>query len=318
MRKAEEKQGCGKYNEYTPEERAAIGKYTAENGPGKACKHFTKALGRSIPESTARKLRAEYLRQLKIKVETEGPSCSPHIKVLPMKRQGRPLLLSEKLDETIQGFIRETRKAGGVINTSVVVAMAMGIVSAKDPSLLHEKGGHLVITSSWAKSLLKRMGYVKRKSSNAGKVTLEDFEELKAVFLADIKAEVLMNDIPIDLVFNWDQTGIQLIPTGEWTMHQAKDKLVPITHSDDKRQITGVLAVTATGKYFSPQLIYKGKTVRCHPKLATPTGWDIWHSENHWSTGETMIRYIEKVIVPFVDEKRAEFPIKYDSFIFLT
>ena len=234
VRKAEEKQGRGKYNEYTPEERAAIGKYTAENGPGKACKHFTKALGRSIPESTARKLRAEYLRQLKIKVEMEGPSCSPHIKVLPTKRQGRPLLLGEKLDETIQGFIRETRKAGGVINTSVVVAMAMGIVSAKDPSLLHEKGGHLVITSSWAKSLLKRMGSVKRKSSNAGKVTLEDFEELKAVFLADIKAEVLMNDIPIDLVFNWDQTGIQLIPTGEWTMHQAKDKLVPITHSDDK------------------------------------------------------------------------------------
>ena len=63
---------------------------------------------------------------------------------------------------------------------------------------------------------------MKRKSSNAGEVTLEDFEELKEVFLADVKAEVLMNDIPIDLVFNWDQTGIQLVP-------------------DDKQQITGVL-----------------------------------------------------------------------------
>ena len=52
VRTAEEKQGCSKYNKYTPIERAAIGKYTAENGPGKACKHFTKALGRSIPEST--------------------------------------------------------------------------------------------------------------------------------------------------------------------------------------------------------------------------------------------------------------------------
>ena len=124
VRKAE-KQGHGKYNEYTctPEDRAAIGKYTAENGPGKACKHYTKALGRSIPESTARKLRAEYLRQFKIEVETKCPSSSPHIKVLPMKRQRRPLLLGKKLDETIQGFIRETRKAGGVINTS------MGIVS---------------------------------------------------------------------------------------------------------------------------------------------------------------------------------------------
>ena len=92
----------------------------------------------------------------------------------------------------------ETRKAVGVINTSVVVAMAMGIITSKDPSLLYENGGHLVITSSWAKSILKRMGYVKRKSLNAGKVTVEDFEELKAVFLEDIKAEVLLNDIPIE------------------------------------------------------------------------------------------------------------------------
>ena len=38
-----------------------------------------------------------------------------------------------------------------------------------------------------------------KKSSNAGKVTVEDFEELKAVFLEDIKAEVLLNDIPIEL-----------------------------------------------------------------------------------------------------------------------
>ena len=52
VRKAEEKQGRGKYNEYTPEERAVIGKYTAENGPSKACKYFSKALGRNIAEST--------------------------------------------------------------------------------------------------------------------------------------------------------------------------------------------------------------------------------------------------------------------------
>ena len=85
-------------------------------------------------------MRAEYLRQLKTEVETEdAKSCSPctSINVLPTKRQGRPLLVGQKLDETIQDFIRETRKAGGVINTSVVVAMAMGIITSKDPTLLN-------------------------------------------------------------------------------------------------------------------------------------------------------------------------------------
>lgn len=39
----------GKYNDYTPEQRAQIGKYAAENGPTRAAKHFSQLLKRSIP-----------------------------------------------------------------------------------------------------------------------------------------------------------------------------------------------------------------------------------------------------------------------------
>ena len=35
-----------------------------------------------------------------------------------------------------------------------------------------------------------------------------------------------------------------------------------------------------------------------------PAGWDVWHSKNHWSTEETMIRYIDEVIVPYVQVVR--------------
>ena len=87
-------------------------------------------------------------------------------------------------------------------------------------------------------------------------------------------------------------------------MHQSGEKVVPISHSDDKRQITAVLAATMKGEYLPPQLNYKGKTSRCHPQVDFPEGWDIWHSENHWSNEETMHRYIEKVIVPFIEKKR--------------
>ena len=43
---------------------------------------------------------------------------------------------------------------------------------------------------------------------NAGKVTVAHFEEVQEEFLADIKAEVLMNDVPPSLIFNWDLTSI--------------------------------------------------------------------------------------------------------------
>ncbi len=62
------------------------------------------------------------------------------------------------------------------------------------------------------------MNYVKRKSSNAGKVSINNFMAIKEIFLADIVAEVLMNDIPNDLIINWDYTALKLVPTGQWTM----------------------------------------------------------------------------------------------------
>ena len=63
------------------------------------------------------------------------------------------------------------------------------------------------------------------------------------MFLADIQAEVVMNEVPIDLIFNWDQTGLQLVPTGQWTMNEAKAKRFVIANSDDKWQITAVFAL---------------------------------------------------------------------------
>ena len=92
-----------------------------------------------------------------------------------------------------------------------------------------------------------RMNFVKRKCSNAGRISISHLEEHQEVYLADIKAEVVMNDIPHDLIFNWDQTGIPLVPTGQWTMHHAKEKVFPIASSDDKHQITLVVAATLTG-----------------------------------------------------------------------
>ena len=62
------------------------------------------------------------------------------------------------------------------------------------------------------------------------------FQELKEVFLVDIVAEVIMNDILDELIFNWDQTGLSIISTGEWTMEKRGEKVIKnkISHSDDK------------------------------------------------------------------------------------
>ena len=60
------------------------------------------------------------------------------------------------------------------------------------------------------------------------------FEENQEVFLVDIQAEVVLSDIPYDLIFKCDQSGIHLLPAGYWTMHQAREKVIHIGYSDNK------------------------------------------------------------------------------------
>ena len=159
-----------KYNTYTPQQRAEIGKYAAEYGNTRAAKHFSTVLDCKISESTARRLKKEYLQAL---AETSNGESRGHVvDSLPRKSQGRPLFLGREIDKAVQEYVEATRNAGGVVNTAIVMAAAVGIMSSRNVTVLKSHGGHVEITKSWAKSLLQRMGYVKRKCSNAGKFHL--------------------------------------------------------------------------------------------------------------------------------------------------
>lgn len=47
------------------------------------------------------------------------------------------------------------------------------------------------------------------------KMTVTNFERIKEQFLLDIQTVVEMEDVPMELVFNWDQTGISIVPGAE-------------------------------------------------------------------------------------------------------
>ena len=68
----------------------------------------------------------------------------------------------------------------------------------------------------------------------------------------------------------------------------------------DKRQITALFCASIVGDFLSIQLIFKGKTPRCHPKYKFPVGWHITHAPNRWSNEETMLEYIHHIILPYI------------------
>ena len=59
-------------------------------------------------------------------------------------------------------------------------------------SALAEYGGSVKITTSYAKSLLSRMHFVKGKGPSAGKITPAEFEVVKKTFLEQVKAKLLV------------------------------------------------------------------------------------------------------------------------------
>ena len=63
------------------------------------------------------------------------------------------------LDKAVQEYVRGLREVGSVVDISIIMAAAEGIIVAQDEGLLVQHGGHIEITKSWAVSLLERMGY---------------------------------------------------------------------------------------------------------------------------------------------------------------
>ena len=77
-----------------------------------------------------------------------------------------------------------------------------------------------------------RMGMVKRKVST--KVDVEEFETLKDEFLLSVKTIVSLDEIPLDLIINWDQTGINYVPMSSCTMGVEGSNKVDLVGKDDK------------------------------------------------------------------------------------
>lgn len=86
-------------------------------------------------------------------------------------------------------------------------------------------------------------------------------------------------------------------------------KRVPVLTNSLIFQVTVLLGCTLSGHMLPPQIIYQGKTDKCHPKFTFPEGWDITHTENHWSNETTMLRYADKVIAPYLESVRDVMPL---------
>ena len=78
--------------------------------------------------------------------------------------------MGDKLDRQVQAYLLDFREGATVVNTAIDIGCAQGLVKHYDSNLLECNGRPIMLTKSWAKSLLQWMGFVKRRASSTRKV----------------------------------------------------------------------------------------------------------------------------------------------------
>ena len=160
------------------------------------------------------------------------------------------------------------RSQQAVINSNVVLSIARALLLKDNRMLMKEFGGPITLEKEWAKNVMKRMGFSKRRGRSTSKVIPAEFEIVRSNYLVQIYSVITMESIPDSLIINWDQTGMKIVPSN-WTMEKRGTKRVEIAASDDKRQVTFVFAASLAGHFLPFQIISKSCAVseRLAPNL---------------------------------------------------
>ena len=176
---------------------------------------------------------------------------------------GKPVLLGQVLDKKVQLYLTKVHNGGMVVSARIAKAAAKGILMSCNQSRLVKFGRDVVFSRQWACSLLRRMKFVKLKATTSkSKQSFADFAQLKQRFLV---MTVEVEEIPVKLILNWDQTGVKIMLFSTWAMDPKGSKRVEIAIVNDKCLITAVFCGSLTGDFIPVQVTYKGKPTAAIP-----------------------------------------------------
>ena len=102
----------------------------------------------------------------------------------------------------VQAYIRRVHEQGGPVSSQIVIGAAQGIMSPLNKIKLKEYGGHTGLNRHCMGTFVALSYEFCTKEAHYSKR-----------FLNDLVTIVQIKEGPPELVLNWDQTGIKLVPT---------------------------------------------------------------------------------------------------------
>ena len=249
-------------SKYYDEDRYTIAKYDKDSGASQAAKFFKNKYP-TISECTVRTFVKKYDENLKV-AKACGRSPNRKLKTFVCRR---PLMVGPIIDEKVRKFMVSLYKKGGHVSRSLAATTAIFLLSRTGD----ESVKNVVVTTTWGKSLLQRIGF-RRRAATTSKVEIRDSTKKGAGLQHHrIPSIVEKHKIPESLMINSDQTLSKYVQVGRFTM----------APKGTKKNITLTLTVTMDGKALPFQAIYKGKTKQSLPKGTFPTGFRLSANMKH-------------------------------------
>ena len=124
-----------------------IARYAVEHENKAAISKFSAELGNPLAESTVRNMKKSWYLKLREEPDPDKITSFPH------GNRGHPLMLGS-YDKEVAKYLKSLHTAGGIVNRSILIATATGIVSHRSPGLLKEHGGSIYLGRKSAESFL--------------------------------------------------------------------------------------------------------------------------------------------------------------------
>ena len=232
------------------------------------------------------------------------------------KRVKRISVIGKALDDELAGIVDNYQDHGCPMKTPILRVQLLTLLEVRgrqdiidrmnphDERNVPGSGWFRRIGDSWHNRLYKRQNIKTRVATTKMREDLpKDYEIKKQTFTFLLSKAIHDYDVPDELIYNTDETNSLFVPDVRTTKCRGGIKRVRLLNiGKEKPQITNTFAANAAGDIIKPvQLIFGGKTSRCHPnngKTPPPEGQYYEHTTSHWQTPPTFITYLTKAIIP--------------------
>ena len=211
---------------------------------------------------------------------------------------GREPDYGTEIDEKLANIVRDYNKNAVLLTDMILRLQLIALlttferqdildrIAPNDSEVSKERD--LRFAKRWAHRLYKRHKFPSRVATTKMRDELPaDYETKKDKYTLLLSKTIHENQVPDALICAMDETNTQFTPQVKRTRCASgtrQVRLIGIGH--EKPQITVSPTVTATGDTIKPtQLIFGGKTKRCHPnqgRVVQPPGLYYDQTQSHW------------------------------------